>query len=71
MLRKALKLQRKKQIACEHCLSHISLQVKKKNKTKQHRTPILILNVPSLLNIRDLGLPEAIDKVRFLELRNS
>lgn len=69
MLRKALKLQRKKQIACEHCLSHISLQVK--NKTKQHRTPILILNVPSLLNIRDLGLPEAIDKVRFLELRNS
>lgn len=70
MLKKALKLQRKKQIACEHCLSHICLQVKQ-NKTKQHRTPILILNVLSLLNIRDLGLPEAIDKVRFLELRNS
>lgn len=25
----------------------------------------------SLLNIRDLALPEAIDKVRVLELRNS
>lgn len=68
-IREALKLQGKQQIASERCLSCICLQEKRENKKKP--TYFDCKCFLSLLNIRDLALPEAIDKVRVLELRNS
>lgn len=74
-IREDLKFKQMQQTASEHCLSCICLQEKKKKKTRKTKKnqPHTYFDAKflSLLNIRDLALPEAIDKVRVLELRNS
>lgn len=75
-IREDLKFKQMQQTASEHCLSCICLQ-EKKNKKNQEKPkknqPHTYFDAKflSLLNIKDLALPEAIDKVRVLELRNS
>lgn len=63
-IREDLKFQQMQRTASERCLSCICLQEKKPNKTKNKTHTYFDAKFLSLLNIRGLALPEAIDKVR-------